>query len=274
MHDPATSLKRRWQSGEATCGVILSSGSVVAAELAVLAGYDFVVVDLEFNLANLGRLGEFVLAARGSGTTVFVRVPNAERVWLEQCLAAGFDGIIVPDVRSVETASAIVAACQRPPLGRRANSSASRANRYDLSGGHIDAVIVAAMIESRAGCENAHAIASLPGIDLIVIGPYDLSAEIGAAGDFASPEFRRCFEQAEAGARQAAKPFGTAPFGDLSIEDLAGRGHQMLTMGSDVAHLRDAFRRQVQQFRRGGAAGRPNVSGKSDAGAGQVHADR
>lgn len=249
MRETMTATTFRRESAP-SYGVILSSGSVVAAELAALAGYDFVVVDLEFNLANLGRLGDFALALRASGASSFVRAPNADRVWLEQCLAAGFEGVIVPDVRDVETAREIVSVCRHSPVGRRANSSATRANRYDLAGGPAREIVLGAMIESRSGCENARAIASLPGVDLIVVGPYDLSADLGAAGDFASPEFRRCFELAETGAREAGKGLGTAPFGDLSIEMLEQRGHRMLTVGSDVAHLRDAFRRQVRQCRR------------------------
>jgi len=240
----------RFPAGHApACGIILSSGSVVAAELAIRAGYDFFVVDLEFHLASFHRIADFVLAAKGSQICVFVRVPNADTLWIQQALSMGFNGILIPDVRDAQTARSVASACHFPPRGTRSNSAAVRANDYDLAGPQPAPVLVAAMIESGQGCDNAHAIASVPGVDIVVIGPWDLATELGAPGDFANAAFRTKIAAAEQGVKQAGKILGTAPHGNADAAALIARGHRMLTIGSDVALLRDAMRTQARAFR-------------------------
>ena len=178
----ARSLKGRVSSGEQLLGVLLRMPAEELVEMVGLAGFDFVVIDCEHGPADLLALRQHLAFAELQGLAVLVRVGAAEPALVLRALDAGAQGVIAPHIDTVEQASALVDSAHYPPVGHRGFATYGRAGRF---GGvqpaeHLDAAqqntLVFGMIESPIGVTNAADIASVPGLDGIMIGTADLRA--------------------------------------------------------------------------------------------------
>jgi 4-hydroxy-2-oxoheptanedioate aldolase len=137
-----------------------------------------------------------------------VRTASASHVEIQQLLDLGVDGVLVPHVTSAEEAASIVRAARYPPEGTRGMGGATRATRYGLDAdtyfeGANASVVVMALIESAHGVENAAEIAAVAGLDGIVVGPGDLSADLGVVGQPDDPRLREAIDTVAARALAA-----------------------------------------------------------------------
>ena len=105
--------------GEVTIGTFLNLGSAVASECAAIAGFDYVIVDLEHSQFGINEAAEAFLRAERRGMSALARVPEISRAWILKLLDAGAKGIIVPGVKNFEEAEKLVAFSKYPPLGNR-----------------------------------------------------------------------------------------------------------------------------------------------------------
>jgi len=155
-------------------------------------------------------------------------------------------GIIVPSIESAEEAQRAVEAAYYPPRGRR-GVGLSRAQGYGQSfetyrAGLEECMVVVAMIETAAGVQAADAIAETPGIDAVIIGPYDLSASLGHVGQLEHP----AVTNACATVSQAAKVAGVSSglhivhYNDAALGAAVDAGHTFLALGVDMLFLGDA----------------------------------
>jgi 2-keto-3-deoxy-L-rhamnonate aldolase RhmA len=151
------------------------------SELVALAGFDFVVIDLEHSPMNLETASQLISTATLSGMAPLVRVPGHDTALAQRLLDAGAEGIVVPHVDTVGQARAVVAGTRFPPLGSRGVGSTSRAGQWGAMSREEylrfgqEEVVVIAQIESAVGVRNAGAIAALDGIDALLIGSADLA---------------------------------------------------------------------------------------------------
>lgn len=173
---PAAELKKRWRNGEVAYGATIKLGSPWMAEVLAVSGFDFIKIDLQhgFNLET--SLLPMLQAMRGTEATPLVKIPTIDPVVIGKVLEWGAEGITVPDVATVDDARRAVAATKFSPEGTRSNSALRL--KY-LPGGMLRETICIATIESKQGADNAAAIAALPGIDGITIGPGDLALDLG-----------------------------------------------------------------------------------------------
>ena len=104
-------------------------------------------------------------------------------------------------------------------------------------------------IESKEAVSDIEAIAAVEGIDMLFIGPIDLSGSLGALGQFESVEFVEAFERIERAVHDAGKYLGAIPFADWDSERLYRNGHHLVLSGADTLLLREAAGRDVQQLR-------------------------
>ncbi len=158
-------------------------------ELIGLAGFDAAFIDMEHTTFDLETVGNMIRAAELVGITPVIRVPDNNPKHILRLLDAGAQGIYVPHIASAADARAAVEAVRYPPLGARGMAGASRAADY----GHTplaehmrtsnDEVLLAVMIEDLAAVEDIEAIANTPGVDLVAVGPSDLSRALGVAGE-------------------------------------------------------------------------------------------
>jgi 4-hydroxy-2-oxoheptanedioate aldolase len=150
-------------------------------EIIGLAGFDGVFIDLEHSTFDLHDVQAMVVAAELVGITPIVRTPGFDPAFILRLLDCGVQGILVPHVDSAEVAREAVQAVRYPPLGDRGMAAGSRAAGYGTIPvrEHMDQsnreILLACIIEDVAGIERIEEIAAVDGLDLIAVGPSDLS---------------------------------------------------------------------------------------------------
>lgn len=239
----STSLKARWQAGEATTGLWLSLGTPVAVELAAECAPDVIVLDAQHGLWERATL-EWALGMAGNATAM-VRVARNRPELIGQALDAGAAGVIVPLVNTPEEAVQAVAAAHYPPIGQRSGGGIRPLR--DM-GGYIarcqEQTVVCVMLETAEGLANAEAIAATPGIDMVFIGPGDLGLSLGNMGDRLEAAVSRIREVCAA----AGVACGTFTSGPSAAKARAREGFQLVITGDDVSLLRRGFAAAQREF--------------------------
>jgi 4-hydroxy-2-oxoheptanedioate aldolase len=247
-------LKTRLAGGERMYGAWCVLGSAFTAEVMALCGFDFLILDQEHGLGTLDVLASQLQAVQTTATTALVRVPGQDADYLKRVLDHGAEGVIIPNVNTGEEARAVAAACRYPPRGTRGSAPTSvRASSYGLAPDYAatagEHTLVICQIETVAGVENAEAIASADGVDMIFIGPSDLSNSAGHPGKMDHPAVLALIGRAEQAAKAAGKPLGTILRPGVTLQQTFAAGYRFIAAGSDLSRLREGSLRDVQQFR-------------------------
>jgi 2-keto-3-deoxy-L-rhamnonate aldolase RhmA len=209
-----------------------------------LAGsLDFLWIDLEHSAMSPESLAGHLLAARSRGRPSIVRVPGSGTAFVKPVLDAGADGIIVPQVRTVEEVRQAVADCRYPPAGTRGfgprvPSNYGRVPTPEFVAAANREVFAAVMVETAEALDAIEAIVRVPGLDSVVIGPWDLSGSLGMLGEVEHPRVVAAIQRIIAAAR-AAGIFVGAGMGvssDYAVT-MARRGCQWLQVGGDHGYL-------------------------------------
>ncbi len=185
-----TKLKLR--TGEPALGGWIMIEHPSVAEIMAGEGFDWIGVDLEHTSTSVRGVHEIALALKGSDCDLLVRLPCGDPALAKVVLDTGANGIIVPSVNNPEQAAQAVAMAKFPPEGVR-GASLCRATDFgrkfeDYYTRHNQEVIVVVMIEDYRGAAAADTILATPGLDAVLIGPYDLSASMGLAGQCQHPD--------------------------------------------------------------------------------------
>ena len=175
------SLNTLWRDGNTTLGAWLSLRDPLLAEVAATSGYDYVCVDMQHGMSDLGHVVAMLHAMARTPTVPIVRVPWNEQGIIGRVLDAGALGVIIPMVNSVEEAERAVAACRYTPAGTRSFGPLGANVRYGAGYAASANELVACipMIETRQAVECLDDILSVPGIDAVYVGPADLSLTYG-----------------------------------------------------------------------------------------------
>jgi len=204
---------------------------------------DFFWIDTEHTAMNPETLARHLLAARAHNVPGFVRVGAGVTHLIKTALDAGADGIIVPQVRSVEKVRAAVADCRYPPVGRRGYgprvpSQYGREGGKEYVGRANEHVFVAVQIETREALEQLDAIVAVPGLDSLVVGPSDLAHSLGLSGELEHPRNVEAVEAIIAKSRAAGLFVGTGMGPDTAYAAaMAKRGCQWIQVGCDFDYL-------------------------------------
>ncbi|WP_064504883.1 HpcH/HpaI aldolase family protein [Frateuria defendens] len=239
-------IRQRMRRGQAARGGWLFLGSPAVTEVLADTPVDALIIDLEHTCASLDTALMQLRAAGTRGPDVLARVDAAGSPLIKPLLDAGVQGILAPNVESAEQAAQLVAACHYPPLGRRGlHYTVSRAARWGACGeayaaGAREHTLVVAMIESAAGVAAIPELAQVPGLDMLFIGPLDLSASIGQPGDYGCAAFRELWHEAERRCLEHGLALGGTVLPGHGFDALAARGYAFVTLGSDVGLLRQA----------------------------------
>ena len=213
-------------------------------EIIGLAGFEFVMLDGEHGAA-FTNLAPLLTACDAAGITSLVRVPSHDRSVLLPPLELGAGGLQVPFVNTPEQASALVREAKYPPLGDRGVSVITRAARFGFSDRRRylreanRQTILAVQLETREAAENAEAIAAVPGVDLVFIGPADLAQSYGHPADAITAPTIRVVQDI---IRRVApiKPVGVSAFRGADVARWRRAGATWF-LTSSVVPVRDAF---------------------------------
>lgn len=232
-------------------GTWIKIPAVEVVELAALAGFDLVVIDLEHSPIDLETAFTLIGAALHTGLAPVVRVPDLHPGLVQRLLDAGAEGVMVPHVDSVEQARAAAAAVRFPPLGTRGVGATSRAGAWGalplaeyLRFGQEEVVLIA-QVESAQGVAAAAAVGAVPGVDLLLVGAADLSVSEGSTP--ADPAVRAMIASVVADAHAAGLPVGNA--GAATADAVAASlddGFDLLLLSNDATLLGTAARTAVE----------------------------
>jgi len=172
----------------------------VDASVLADAGFDFLLFDTQHSLWEIKQLGAPIQTMRGRKAAPLVRVAANEAHQICFALDAGARGVVVPMVNTRAEAEAVVRACRYFPQGNRSNAGVrgewGEFKTYrDYMDGVNDELVIVPMIETNQALENLDAIASVPGVDVLLIGPSDLSIELGVPLDYQCDIYQRALDK-------------------------------------------------------------------------------
>jgi 2-keto-3-deoxy-L-rhamnonate aldolase RhmA len=244
MSGPArSSFKASLAAGDGpSLGTWVKLPIVESIELIALAGFDFVVIDLEHSPMNLESAYQLIGTATFRGVSPIVRIPGLEGGFVQRILDSGAEGIMLPHVDSVEHAEAAVQSVRFPPRGQRGVGATSRAGAWGalprseyLRFGQEEVVLIA-QIESGEGVRAAGEIAAVDGVDALFIGAADLSASEGRAES--DPELLSMVADAVAASKRAGVPIGNSGGASTaSVQQAVDAGFAFTMLSNDASLL-------------------------------------
>lgn len=247
-------LKEIWAEGRPVLNGWLSLPDAVVAENFAEQGWDALTVDMQHGLVGYAALVPMLQAMRASQVTPMVRVPWNAPGDIMKALDAGAMGIICPMISTVAQCEAFVGACRYPPGGYRSFGPIRAALVYgaDYAAHANNEVLTLAMIETAEGLENVEAIARVPGLDGIYIGPADLSLGLGGEPrmDSDDPRLMAAFDRIQAAAKAAGIHVGLHTGSVDYARKMIARGFHLVTVGSDLRYLA-AGRHEAADLRKG-----------------------
>ncbi|CAN5251291.1 aldolase/citrate lyase family protein [soil metagenome] len=258
-------LKARFKEGKKSLGTWLQSGAATFGEMAAIAGFDFFVMDQEHGTGDLGAAIDMMRAASGGEATMVVRVPSMDTTYIKRLVDAGVEAVLVPMIETAEQARQVVAACRFPPRGGRGNAwDITRSSSYgfvpDYYGRADDNLLIIVQIETAAAVANAKEIAEVDGVDVVFIGPTDLSGSIGLPGQTGAPEVEALIAKTVAAVRKVGKPLASVPRVGKTFQQLFDEGYLAIAQGSDIYYYRQAATALMNEWR-------AYSGGKAEAGA-------
>ena len=241
MDMPVNKFKRAINEGRMQLGAWLVSGAPSTAEALGCAGFDFLVVDMEHTPVDTPEMIEILRTIAGTPAQAMVRLVWNDPVWLKRVLDGGAQTVLLPFVQTAEEAQRAVAATRYPPDGIRGVAGNHRGSRFgtvpDYLKNAASELCVMVQIETVKGFENLAAIAAVPGVDSIFIGPSDLAASMGMLGDVGNTAVQQKLKEAARQLRQLRKPCGILGMNPEMTAQFIGYGYDWVAIGSDMAFM-------------------------------------
>ena len=242
-----TELRRRILAGETLFGAWDSLGSPGSAELMARAGLDWVVVDMEHGNATEAELLAHLTAIEVGGAAALVRPQSGERLRIGRALDMGAAGVVVPRLDTIEQVREAVTFFHYPPSGQRGVALLTRGARL----GTVNHAGVAALnddivgivqIESPSAVEAADEIAATDGVDVLFVGPADLSHSLGVPGRFAEVAYQDAIKRVVAACRAHGKAPGILLYDHASFRPHLDLGFTFVGIGADVSFVNEGVK--------------------------------
>lgn len=246
-------LKRKLKQGEVVLGTFVNCAYPAFIEICGIAGFDFAVIDLEHSPLSLLTAEDLCRAADCTGLAPMIRVGANDRLQIQRALDIGSAGVQVPQIETPEEARGAVSASKYAPLGTRGLSFNTRAGMYTAAGNITEQLnqesLVVVQVEGERGINNLDEIIAVPNIDVIFLGPYDLSQSLGIPGQVGDDRVMGLMEKAVGKIRQGGKAVGTFADNPDTAKKWIGLGVQYVAIGVDVAIFLRACQSLVKAIR-------------------------
>ncbi|GHS98074.1 4-hydroxy-2-oxovalerate aldolase [Synergistales bacterium] len=235
-----SALKKRLIAGEIVLGTFVDTDSVDVVEILGNSGFDFVVLDMEHAPATPQSIMNQMRAAEGRGMDVIARLPNIERTTVLRALDIGVSGALAPQINDFSMARSFIDATLYPPFGCRGFAS-TRATGYGLAASIPEYLAEAnsdllriVQCETENAVSNLNEIAKIKEIDMIFVGPYDLSLSLGAPGDFNNPKIVGAIDKVLAICKEHKKMTGVFVSSQEDLEKRIKQGFRFFTYSMDT----------------------------------------
>ena len=242
-----TDLRSRIRAGETLYGSFVQLGSPIAAELVARAGFDWVIIDLEHGAGTETELLASLLAVSTTPTTALVRPQSAERIRIGRALDHGAHGLMIPRIDLPEQAQEAISFMRFPPDGVRGLALSTRGAGL-TERGHAqvrdinEQLVGIIQIESPSAVAHAVEIAAIDGVDVLFVGPADLSHSLGIPGQFDHPDYLAAVERTIAAADTHGKATGILLRDPTTLARHLELGFRFIGIGADGAFIADGAR--------------------------------
>lgn len=247
-------IRQRVLNRELVIGTWLNLGSSMTAEIAAQAGFDWVVLDLEHGAGDHESLLHQLHAVSATPAVPLVRVAWNEAPRFKRVLDLGASGVVVPYVTSADEARQAVAAMRYPPKGIRGVASLNRAcdfgaqfSQYFASAN--DNLLTVVQVETEATLDAVEGIAAIEGVDVLFVGPMDLSVSMGIPVQYDRARFRDALAKVAGACRSAGKAAGILLGRPEQIRDTLAAGFTFVGLGSDGGVLAQGMKGLADAFK-------------------------
>lgn len=245
-------LRKRLNNGELLLGTILSLDSPDAAEILSGIGFDWIFIDAEHSTLDPHHLKALFQAA-GEPTPCVVRLPALDEIAVKKTLDAGAAGLLVPQINTADQVQQLVQWGRYYPHGSR-GLGFGRAQGYGLKVGEYlenanENILLSVQAESSQAVDNIESIVGVPGLDAVLVGPYDLSASMGLPGQVDHPEVKASIQHVANVCFQAHMPIGIFGMTAGAVRPYIQQGFRFIVCGVDSVLLGNAARQLLEGLR-------------------------
>jgi 4-hydroxy-2-oxoheptanedioate aldolase len=242
-------LAREW-----LIGTWLNLGSPVTAELAGLAGFDWVLLDHEHGPGGEDTMLQQLQAVSATPAVSIVRIAANEMARFKRALDMGALGVMAPFVSSVSDAEATVQAMRYPPRGQRGVAKNHRASGFGADFEHYylhahECLLNLVQIETAAAVAEVDGIAAVDGVDVVFVGPTDLSYALGIRDQLDHPTFLSAVQKVAAAAKKHGKAAGILIHDASLVAKCREWGFTFVALGSDSGAVRGGLQQSINALR-------------------------
>ncbi len=251
-------LRALLKEGKPAIGTMIQEfGSPATAIILANAGFDFLFIDMEHGSFSIETAANLIKTIRLTGVTCLVRVSDNEYSFISRILDAGAEGIMVPRVESRQEAEYIVQCARYPPIGKRGCSTTKGHTDYQkadparlVQEANRENLIIL-QIERKQAVDHIDEILAVPGVDVALIGPLDLSLSLGTALDFQNAEFRSAIDRVVRASQACGVYSGMHTSNLEALFEWHRQGMQVLTYSSDIDMLSASAAQKSASLRKG-----------------------
>ncbi|MDR7077333.1 4-hydroxy-2-oxoheptanedioate aldolase [Neobacillus niacini] len=250
------SVKEKLVDNKTVIGTFSKFSSPVSSEILGYLGFDFLILDMEHSALDFHQAENLIRAGDAAGISTIIRVPGVEESPILRVLEAGSQGIQAPGVDTADMAKKVVEASRYRPIGRRGLSFSTRAAQYTIKDKNqhiIDSIekqLVTVQIESKEAVENVEKIAAVEGIDVLFLGPGDLSNSLGVPGQLNHPLVQEAMIRLCKAAEENGKVAGTFVGNQEQALRAFEAGVRYLVFDNDVAFFAKGAQSVLEELKK------------------------
>ena len=247
-----SNLRERMKNGDLLLGTILSLNSPDVAEILSQVGFDWIFIDAEHSTLDPHHL-QAIFQAVGDFTPCVVRLPALDEIAAKKTLDAGAAGLLVPQVHNAGQVEQLVRWGRYYPAGSR-GLGFGRAQGYGFKVSQYletanESVLLSVQAESAEAVQNIESIVRVPGLDAVLVGPYDLSASMGMPGQVDHPDVKSAIQHVADVCKAAGMPVGIFGMTAEAVKPYIEQGFRFIVTGVDTVLLGSAARQLLQNLR-------------------------
>lgn len=238
------SLKEKIKGGRTVLGTMLSElATPNVARMLSAGGFEYLIVDCEHGSFDYSQTAAIVGICNGIGFPVVIRIPQISRECITKYMDMGADGLLVPMTGTAQDIRRAVEYAKYAPLGKRGISTTRAHTNYnppplaEYTRQANARTVLFAQIETREGVANSAGIAAVEGVDALLVGPNDLAADLGAPGDFSTPEMDESIRAVIAAALGAGKQSGIISSGIPFLRRCREKGMTLFSCNSEAGMI-------------------------------------
>jgi 4-hydroxy-2-oxoheptanedioate aldolase len=236
-------IKTRIYNGETLIGCWLNLGSSLTAEIVGMSGFDWVLIDIEHGSGTEGQVLQQLQALEHTLAATFVRVESYQRQRFHRVLDLGAEGIMCPRINTLEEAQQAAKAIRYPPNGIRGVARMNRATNFGADFNEYYAnqkknLVCIVQIETEQILNSLDSVAAIDEIDVLFVGPMDLSIALGVFGQPEHPRFIEALKATADAAIKKGKAAGILLQNPNEFKKYYELGFRFIACGSDSSFVR------------------------------------